>query len=76
MNRRHFLALSIASSISIAARADEKKLRVGVIGHTGRGNYGHGLDTMWKDEAMLSARKWRRFMDSVFRCRISERRRG
>ena len=49
MNRRHFLALSIASSISIAAHADEKKLRVGVIGHTGRGNYGHGLDTMWKD---------------------------
>jgi predicted dehydrogenase len=24
-----------------------KKRRVGVIGHTGRGNYGHGLDTMW-----------------------------
>lgn len=23
------------------------RLRVGVIGHTGRGNYGHGLDTMW-----------------------------
>ncbi len=24
-----------------------KTLRVGVIGHTGRGNYGHGLDTAW-----------------------------
>ena len=47
MNRRHFLALSIASGISIAARGEEKKFRVGVIGHTGRGNYGHGLDTMW-----------------------------
>ncbi len=47
MNRRHFLALSIASSLSLAARAEEKKLRVGIIGHTGRGNYGHGLDTMW-----------------------------
>jgi predicted dehydrogenase len=23
--------------------------RVAVIGHTGRGNYGHGLDTVWKD---------------------------
>ena len=23
------------------------KYRVGVIGHTGRGNYGHGLDTVW-----------------------------
>ena len=47
MNRRHFLALSIASSISMASRAEEKMLRVAVIGHTGRGNYGHGLDTMW-----------------------------
>ena len=47
MKRRVFLALSIASGLSIAARADEKILRVGVIGHTGRGNYGHGLDTMW-----------------------------
>ena len=24
-----------------------KKYRIGVIGHTGRGNYGHGLDTVW-----------------------------
>jgi predicted dehydrogenase len=24
-----------------------KPYRVGVIGHTGRGNYGHGLDTVW-----------------------------
>jgi len=48
MNRRHFLAISIASGISVAARAEERKLRVGIIGHTGRGNYGHGLDTMWQ----------------------------
>ena len=47
MNRRHFLALSIASGLSIAARGEEKKFRVGVIGHTGRGNFGHGLDVMW-----------------------------
>jgi predicted dehydrogenase len=54
MNRRHFLALGIATGFSAAARgeeksarAEEKKLRVGIIGHTGRGNYGHGLDTMW-----------------------------
>ena len=32
----------------IAAREDpRRKLRVGVIGHTGRGNYGHALDTVW-----------------------------
>ncbi len=47
MNRRHFLALGIASGISLAARGEEKKFRVGVIGHTGRGNYGHGVDVMW-----------------------------
>jgi len=47
MNRRHFLALGIASTIAIGASAGEKKLRVAIIGHTGRGNYGHGLDTMW-----------------------------
>lgn len=30
------------------AAADEKaKRRVAVIGHTGRGNFGHGLDTVW-----------------------------
>jgi predicted dehydrogenase len=25
------------------------RYRVAVIGHTGRGNYGHGLDTVWRD---------------------------
>lgn len=24
------------------------KYRIGIIGHTGRGNYGHGLDTVWR----------------------------
>src|SRR5215471_7143174 len=23
------------------------KFRVGIIGHTGRGNYGHGIDSVW-----------------------------
>lgn len=27
----------------------QKRYRVAVIGSTGRGNYGHGLDTVWKD---------------------------
>ncbi len=26
-----------------------KQYRVGIIGRTGKGNYGHGLDTVWKD---------------------------
>lgn len=52
MNRRQFVtttaAASLASSVTRAAAAAEKKRwKVGIIGHTGRGNYGHGLDTMW-----------------------------
>ena len=48
MNRRHFLHASAALALAPATRADElPRYRVAVIGHTGRGNYGHGLDTMW-----------------------------
>ncbi|WP_395745065.1 Gfo/Idh/MocA family protein [Prosthecobacter sp.] len=48
MNRRHLLASlpAVFTAASFAAGTDSK-LRVAVIGHTGRGNYGHGLDTMW-----------------------------
>lgn len=28
---------------------DDVKRRIGVIGHTGRGNFGHGLDTVWSN---------------------------
>lgn len=48
MNRRHLLAsfpALLAATPAFAAAG--QKLRVAVIGHTGRGNYGHGLDTMW-----------------------------
>lgn len=45
MNRRHLLATLAAAPL--ASLAAETKLRVGIIGHTGRGNFGHGLDTMW-----------------------------
>ena len=44
MTRRQLLALATAA----AAGAASKRYRVGVIGHTGRGNYGHGLDVVWK----------------------------
>ena len=54
MLRRHFLSASagvLASSLlprsQAADGASSKRLRVGVIGHTGRGNYGHGIDTLW-----------------------------
>lgn len=51
MNRRAFLATSFVSSLSAPAlwSAATTKSRVAVIGHTGRGNFGHGLDTMWLD---------------------------
>ena len=53
--RRRFLAGTAAASLAAvtrsrpaaAARAEQPKYRVGVIGHTGRGNYGHGLDRVW-----------------------------
>jgi predicted dehydrogenase len=38
----------ILSALAAAATANAaKKYRVAVIGHTGRGNYGHGIDTVW-----------------------------
>lgn len=57
MQRRKFLAAGSAAVFAStgsgigadAAEGEAKKLRVAVIGHTGRGNYGHGLDTVWLD---------------------------
>ena len=48
--RRQFLGTVAASSLAFAARGADAppRLRVAVIGHTGRGDYGHGLDTMWE----------------------------
>ncbi|PQO27734.1 Gfo/Idh/MocA family protein [Blastopirellula marina] len=49
MKRRTFLAASstvlLTPHLSFAAAS---KRRVAVIGHSGRGNYGHGLDTVWQ----------------------------
>jgi len=49
-SRRGFLLQSIVlSSAPFIVRGDGKKAyKVGVIGHTGRGNFGHGLDSVWK----------------------------
>ncbi|MCZ6675503.1 MAG: Gfo/Idh/MocA family oxidoreductase [Verrucomicrobia bacterium] len=49
MNRRTFLVT--ASTAFIATQlfpAHHRPRRVAVIGHTGRGNYGHGLDVVWQ----------------------------
>lgn len=48
MKRRVFLAASTAIGASAIAQNNEPIRRVAVIGHTGRGNYGHGLDTVWQ----------------------------
>lgn len=53
MQRREFLATTAVLGAAHLLSADEPKtkpnLRVAVVGQTGRGNFGHGLDTMWLD---------------------------
>ncbi|MEM1441425.1 MAG: Gfo/Idh/MocA family oxidoreductase, partial [Verrucomicrobiota bacterium] len=53
MNRRETLqslfAASVAGAASPLVAAEGDPMRVAVMGHTGRGNYGHGLDTVWLD---------------------------
>lgn len=45
---RGALATSLAGVLPVSGRADENRVwSVSVIGHTGRGDYGHGLDTVW-----------------------------
>jgi predicted dehydrogenase len=49
MTRRHLLATATAAAtLPTFSQATPAKYRVAIIGHTGRGNYGHGLDTMWQ----------------------------
>jgi len=47
MKRCVFLVALVLSIASLAAQTAERPLTVGVIGHTGHGNYGHGEDTVW-----------------------------
>jgi predicted dehydrogenase len=49
MKRFHFLVTSVLalSTVLLGAQTAERPLTVGVIGHTGQGNYGHGEDTVW-----------------------------
>lgn len=48
ISRRRVLAASAA--LPALALGNELQIYgVGIIGHTGRGNFGHGLDTMWKN---------------------------
>jgi predicted dehydrogenase len=55
MNRKEFLqSIAAASMLDVspfkslrATAAADSPYKVAIIGHTGRGNFGHGLDTMW-----------------------------
>ncbi len=57
--RRAFLAqsLAVATTPAILGQSRKPGFRVAVIGHTGRGNYGHGLDVVWNllDETTIVA---------------------
>jgi len=43
------MASAVSLAFSKSASAAQKKYGVAVIGRTGRGNYGHGLDVVWND---------------------------
>ena len=47
MKRCVFLVALVLFVASLAAQTADRPLTVGVIGHTGQGNYGHGEDTVW-----------------------------
>ena len=55
MKRREFIrnsAVGLATLASVrpaGANAKNSRYKVAVIGRTGRGNYGHGLDVVWND---------------------------
>lgn len=49
LSRREFLgSAAILPWVPIPGRADETTFRAAVIGHTGRGDYGHGLEGIFK----------------------------
>src|ERR1043166_10053597 len=51
-SRRRFLKIASATAAAFGSRlawADEKQWNAAVIGHTGAGDYGHGLDLIFKD---------------------------
>lgn len=48
MNRRHFLASSLAFGTALSIQSKEQSpYRVAIVGHTNEGNYGHDLDGIW-----------------------------
>lgn len=70
MKRRNFLETLAAASVSafvenlrVSAQAtpqssSPQRYRIGIIGHTGRGGFGHGLDTMWANLSRTEVVGW------------------
>jgi predicted dehydrogenase len=55
MDRRQFTLSTLATFASqTVAQEIPTPLKVAVIGHTGRGDYGHGLDTVWQRNGRTS----------------------
>ena len=54
-DRRSFLSQSLAfGSAPFILLGKRNQIKVGIIGSTGRGNYGHGLDVAWKNISTAS----------------------
>ena len=52
LTRRHVLRVGAGAAVALAAgarAAGDESLAAGVIGHTGRGDYGHGLDVVFNE---------------------------
>ncbi len=48
LRRSFFYRAAAAAGMAILGASPRGPRRVAVIGHTGRGNYGHGLDVVWQ----------------------------
>lgn len=49
ITRREFVAGTACLVAAPAIAQTDEQRRVAILGHTGRGNYGHGLDVVWKN---------------------------
>jgi predicted dehydrogenase len=67
MNRRAFLESIAVTSAGVLVggttalgqgATEARRYRVGIIGHTGRGGFGHGLDSMWANVGRTEVVGW------------------
>ena len=64
LDRRSFLTRSLAfGSAPVILLGKRNQIKVGIIGSTGRGNYGHGLDVAWKNISGAGCSRCRRQLE-------------